>query len=111
MGNLDPRDAWCLRIGILLVFIFCVILPVSIALSWLALLLSYAGFTSWPAVPTEHVLVVYFFVSFAIICVLLWLGAQVGVIKLEKTAQNIIASAFVITALGAVVTFFSKLSK
>jgi hypothetical protein len=96
-------------IAVLVVFVVAVLVPLAIVFSWVAMLLSFAGITNWPAPPTVNTLTTYFLISFAAVCASLWLASQVGIIALKPSAQKLIGRAFVATALGAIATSFTKI--
>ena len=109
-GQIDPKYVRAAAAFVFIAFVACVLLPLAIASSWLALLLSFAGITHWPSPPAKDVLLTYFFISFTILCASLWLGAQVGVVKLQESAQKTIGRVFVVAALAAVVSMFKKMT-
>ena len=91
------------------IFIVGNLIALTLIVSWVALLLSFIGITNWPAPPTMNNLILYFCLSFAMLCAMVWIGAQVEIVNLKETAQKTIGRSFVVLLLGGVVTAFTKL--
>jgi hypothetical protein len=90
-GAMIPED---LRrpAGILMFAIFIVgnLIALTLIISWVALLLSFIRIAYWPAPPTMNNLSLYFCLSLAMLCAMVWIGAQVEIVNLKETAQKII---------------------
>ena len=67
-GSLTPKVVLVVLFIPVIVFTVVALLPLVIAVSWVALLLSYAGFTTWPPPPTKEVLIIYLMVTFSVTC-------------------------------------------
>jgi hypothetical protein len=107
-GPLTKRDAIVAQL-VIAAFIAIFLFTIAILVSWLLLLLSLGGFTSWPKVENPKNVVIYFGISLAFVCAVLSLGSKLGLIGLNKAADKAIWVTLVVSILTAIAASFAKI--
>jgi len=89
-------------------FLAIAIFLLGILASWLLILLSLGGFTSWPKIQNPKNVIIYFGISLAFVCAALSLGSKLELIHLSKEADKAIWRALIVSILTAVAAAFAK---
>jgi hypothetical protein len=87
MGELDKDSQRQLMIVMTVGAIVLVLVPIVIALAWLATFLSWLGVTTWPKVKDTNQFLIVTGICVTMPCAIAGLGAMFGWFQLSKTAK------------------------